>query len=658
MDTTQLTHPARAELARSLRRRYQAATSRAKKQILAEFIAVTGYHPKYAIHVLNAPEPADPGPRGRVRPSLYDEAAKQALIILWEASDRVCGKRLKPLLKILLPALERHGHLKLEEELRAKLLAMSAATIDRLLRAPRRAAHGKPRRRAVPAIRRRVPVRTFADWHDPPPGSMEMDLVAHCGESTRGSYIHSLVLTDIASGWTESAPLVVRERTLLVETLDRIRLGLPFSLRALDVDNGSEFINETMIEYCVRHGIELTRSRPYRKNDQAWIEQKNGAVVRKLLGYRRFEGIAAAQVFARLYGTSRLFVNFFQPSFKLAEKHREGAHVTKRYFPPETPCERLLQAPTIPEPTKGKLREVATSLDPLQLLEEIRALQSHLVALADGSPPVPGTPSAVNLAEFLSSLSGAWRAGEVRPTHAAELRHTRQIQTIVHRDGGVDARPSDQPSTLVRAPTPAPAPSELTDNRVGMPQIDPQIEAQCERQRAEFARRNIRRQHAFALVWPLVCRRLEGRPNMNATELFDELRVQYPGRWHRGQLHAFAQRVRQWREDARARGIEIGSLRYRPSSKPRTRRRPDPLAAIWPEMLQQLESDPDQTAGELLARFQARYPDRYRRGHLRTVQRRFRIWRQQAVQRLICDMEGMTEDLGYHGRSARPKDQP
>jgi Integrase core domain len=657
---TKLNRPLRAELARSLRRRYQAATGRAKKQILAEFIATTGYHPKYAIHVLHAAEPTVSGSRGRVRPSLYDEAAKQALIVLWEASDRVCGKRLKPLLKILLPALERHGHLRLEEGLRTKLLAMSAATIDRLLRAPRRAAHGKPRRRAVPAIRRRVPVRTFADWHDPPPGCMEMDLVAHCGDSTRGSYIHSLVLTDIASGWTESAPLVVRERTLLVETLDRIRVGLPFPLRALDVDNGSEFLNETMLEYCLRHGIELTRSRPYRKNDQAWIEQKNGAVVRKLLGYRRFEGIAAAQVFARLYGTSRLFVNFFQPSFKLAEKHREGAHVTKRYFPPETPCERLLQAPTIPEPVKGKLRDVAASLDPLQLLEEIRALQSYLVALSEGGLPNAGTPSSGNLTEFLSSLPGAWRAGEIRPTHAVEPnpRYLRQIRTIVRHGGGADARLSDQASTPTSASATVPASPASVDNRPQMPPLDPEMEARCERQRAEFARRKIRRQHAFELVWPLICRRLEGRPNMNATELFDELRAQYPGRWHRGQLRAFAQRVGQWREDARARGIEIGSLRYRPSSKPRTRRRPDPLAANWSEMLQQLELDPDQTARELLAQFQARYPNRYCLGQLRTVQRRLRIWRQQAVQRLICDMEGMTEDLGNHARPARPRPQP
>jgi hypothetical protein len=199
-------------------------------------------------------------------------------------------------------------------------------------------------------------MRTFADWNQPAPGSMEMDLVAHCGTVNRGSYVHSLVLTDIASGWTEAAPIVVRAGSLVVETLGRIRDSLPFALRALDVDNGSEFVNDRMIEYCLSHGIELTRSRPYRKNDQAWIEQKNGAVVRKLLGYRRFEGLAAARAITRLYGASRLFVNFFQPSFKLAAKHRDGAKVAKRYHPPQTPCERLLQSESISmaaSPTPG-----------------------------------------------------------------------------------------------------------------------------------------------------------------------------------------------------------------------------------------------------------------------------------------------------------------
>jgi hypothetical protein len=176
----------------------------------------------------------------RNRPSPYDEAARAALIVLWEASDRVCGKRLRALLPILLPALERHGHLRLDEPIRSKVLAMSAATIDRALRAPSSATRQRKPRSVVPEPRRRIRIRTFANWNEPPPGSMEMDLVAHCGDVNRGSYIHSLVLTDIASGWTEAVPIVVREGSLVVETLERIRAGLPFALRALDVDRGTE----------------------------------------------------------------------------------------------------------------------------------------------------------------------------------------------------------------------------------------------------------------------------------------------------------------------------------------------------------------------------------------------------------------------------------
>jgi integrase-like protein len=639
-----LTREARVQLASSLRRRYQAASSKSKKQILGEFVEVSGYHPKYAIHLLNAAEPSAPVRRGRVRPTIYDDAAKQALIVLWEASDRVCGKRLKPLLRILLPALERHGHLKLDDLIRTKVLAMSAATIDRLLRAPRNATRTRKLRRVTPEIRRRIAVRTFADWNEPPPGSMEMDLVAHCGDMNRGSYVHSLVLTDIASGWTECAPLVVRESTLLVEALERVRQGLPFPLRALDVDNGSEFVNETMIQYCLRNGIELTRSRPYRKNDQAWIEQKNGAIVRKLLGYRRFEGIAAAQVLSRLYGASRLFVNFFQPSFKLAEKHRQGAQVTKRYHPPETPCERLLSAETVSDATKGKLREVGSALDPLQLLEEMRAMQSHLVVLAEGGTPSVLSTDQPDLSAFLASLSSAWRSGEVRPTHSVEAkpRYLRRIQTLVHRDAVTPrqiAPPSEAKVVTMGAPP------VVSPDRPPVPKLDPEVERQCEIQRKELARLHIQRRHAFTLIWPLVCRRLESRPNINASELFDELRAQYPGRFHGGQLNAFIHRVRLWRDDARARGVMIGKRTHR-NTKPRARRRPDPFQAHWVEMLQRLDADPDQTALELLIDFQARYPDRYNSQHLRTLQRRLKIWRREAVQRLICEMQGFTTNVG------------
>ncbi len=633
-----MTRGSRTELARTQRKRYLAATIKQKQTILKEFIAATGYHPKSAIRILNA-SPGEKTPRTRLRKPLYDEAARTALIVLWEASDRVCSKRLRALLPVILPSLERYGHLRLDGAVRTRMLTMSAATIDRLLRPARRLAKPTKPRRIVPEPRRKIPVRTFTDWNDPPPGSMEMDLVAHCGDVNRGSYVHSLVLTDIASGWIECAPLVVRDGSLVVEGVDRIRRVLPFSLKALDTDNGSEFINETMIKYCLRHGIELTRSRPYRKNDQAWVEQKNGSVVRKLLGYRRYQGVAAAQTLAKLYGVSRLFVNFFQPSFKLAEKHRQGAHVTKRYGVPQTPCQRLLDAESTPASVKARLGETAIGLDPLKLLEEIRALQSHLVSLADKQTPSESMPTEANLAAFMSGLSEAWRNGEVRPTHLAApaARYARVIA------------PAKIPAvTKTVAPIVPPSPkieAQPTQNKVSTylgPPLDPEIERRCELRQKEYARRYIRRKDAFTLVWPLVCRRLEGRPNMNASELFDELRAMYPGRWHRGQRASFTIRVTQWRKDAVARGIEIGPLKYRQSKIPRGRRRPDPFQEHWADILKLLEEDPDQTAQELMTKIIICYPSSYSCKHLRTLQRRLKIWRKDCVEQLIFEMEGET----------------
>ena len=247
----------------------------------------------------------------------------------------MCGKRLKALLPLLVPALERHGHLKLNDGVRAKLLATSASTIDRLLAVPRGAVEGRPSRvRAKPAIRRSIPVRTFADWNEPLPGFMEADLVCHGGENVAGSFAHT--------GWTECVALAVREGTLIVEALARLKTIMPFPLPGFDTDNGSEFINEVVLAYCAECGIEFTRSRPYRKNDQAWVEQKNGSVVRRLVGYRRLEGLAGSEALSRLYAASRLFVNFFQPSFKLAEKKRVGARPSLPTCVRQLPVGRLV----------------------------------------------------------------------------------------------------------------------------------------------------------------------------------------------------------------------------------------------------------------------------------------------------------------------------
>jgi hypothetical protein len=353
------------------------------------------------------------------RDHVYDAAMREAVIVLWEASDRVCGKRLRPLLPVLVEAMERHGHLQLAAEVRAGVLSMSAATIDRVLKEPRGAAGVRRRRRSPPsaAIRRSVPVRTFSDWGDPAPGYFEADLVSHSGPVTRGSYVQTLVLTDIASGWTECAPLLVREQVLLTEVLDEIRKVLPMVPLGFDTDNDSVFMNETVRDYCAAAGLKFTRCRPYRKNDQAHVEQKNGAVVRRIVGYRRYEGLEAAAALAELYRSVRLFVNFFQPSFKLAEKSRDGAVVRKRYHAPRTPCQRLLEDERVSEEIKAGLRATACRLDPVRLLHDIRAGQEHLVAISDRSGLVErAAPSEPALEEFLKGLRMAWREGEVRPT--------------------------------------------------------------------------------------------------------------------------------------------------------------------------------------------------------------------------------------------------
>ena len=198
--------------------------------------------------------------------------------------------------------------------------------------------------------------------------------------------MQTLTLTDIATGWTECAPLLVREQKLLTEVLDEVRKLMPFRLLGFDSDNDSVFLNATVQDYCEAGGIAFTRCRPYRKNDQAWVEQKNGAVVRHAVGYRRLEGLEAAGALARLYGSLRLFVNHFQPSFKLAEKSRDGARVRKRYHAPASPYQRLLADPRTTAEVRSRVETVHATLDPVRLLREIRSAQQQLVEIADSTP--------------------------------------------------------------------------------------------------------------------------------------------------------------------------------------------------------------------------------------------------------------------------------
>jgi len=496
---------ARDELVAAVADRYARGVRGERGRILDEFAAVTGYHRKHAMRLLRAGQVnriCGPRPGRRI----YDEAVREALIVVWEASDRICGKRLRPLLPILLEAMERHGHIQLVPEVRARLLAMSAATIDRALRDIRQQAGTATRRRSAPsaAIRRSVPVRTFADWDDPPPGFVEADLVAHSGPVARGSFVQTLVLTDIATGWTECAPLLVREQRLLTEVLGELRKVLPFPLLGLDTDNDSVFMNETVRDYCEQAGIEFTRCRPYRKNDQAWVEQKNGAVVRRTIGYRRFEGLEAAATLARLYGAMRLFVNFFQPSFKLAAKVRDGALVRKRYHPPATPCQRLMADLRTSEEVRRRVQKLRAVLDPVRLLQEIRAAQQQLVAIADGTAlGDTAQPTSPTLEQFLSGLRTAWKDGEVRPTSVAKAK----------------------PKRLRRRPDP------------------------------------------FAAVTTELRGWFEEEPWHTSRELLERLQAERPGVYPDGQLRTLQRRLKEWRREAAHRMV-FGTMTANPGVAP------------------------------------------------------------------------------------------
>jgi hypothetical protein len=395
VSTEAISTATRRELVRAVSDRYRGTVSADDKgRILTEFVALTGYHRKHAVRVLRQEVTSK---EARARDRLYDEAVRQALTMLWEAADRVCGKRLKALIPMLVDAMERHGHLDLDPVIKTKVLQVSAATIDRVLANARSHIDGKRKRRSGvgAAIRRSIPVRTFADWRDPAPGFFEIDMVEHCGgPKTDGDYVHTLTLTDIASGWTECVAMRVRDQMLVIEAFDKVAADLPFAMLGVDSDNDSTFMSQAVFDYCKGRKLEQTRSRAYKKNDQAWVEQKNGAVVRRLVGYGRLSGREATKALAQLYESSRLYINFFQPSFKLKSKTRDGARVHKVYFAPATPCERLVAHGGVAPAIKEKLTAQFKSLDPVRLLQEIRTAQRMLSDIAAYGMPTEVAPIA------------------------------------------------------------------------------------------------------------------------------------------------------------------------------------------------------------------------------------------------------------------------
>ncbi len=280
--------------------------------------------------------------------------------------------------------LEQHGELHLERATKEQLLALSPATADRLLQAERERTplRGLSTTKPGTLLTEAVPIRTGTDWEDAQVGFVEVDLVAHCGESVKGEYVYTLTLTDILTGWTECLAVRNRGQQAVFRAIVHARARLPFPLRGIDSDNGVEFLNHHLVCYCQDEQLTFTRSRPSKKNDQAHVEQKNWSIVRHLVGYDRYEGQSAWDALQDLYESVRLSVNFFQPSLKLLSKERLGSKVKKTYDEAKTPYQRVLVSEQVAEEVKERLRQEYLTLNPVVLLQQMQKRQAVLWKLA------------------------------------------------------------------------------------------------------------------------------------------------------------------------------------------------------------------------------------------------------------------------------------
>ena len=393
---------ARWEYLQGVYPRYRQARRREKSRILDEVCRIAGYHRKYAIRLLRGPAPGPVARMPRRRPATYGPAVITALHAIWQAAGYPWSVRLKALLPLWLPWARRR--LRLTPGVERQLLAISPRPIDRRLAASKRQLKKRLYGRTKPGtlLKHHIPIKTDA-WAVTTPGFAEVDLVSHSGNAADGEFIHSLNLTDIHSTWVGTGAVLGKGAAGIQRMVDELRAALPFALRGLDSDNGSEFINGTLYDYCQAHAIQFTRGRPYKKDDNAHVEQKNWTHVRKLLGYVRYDSPAALAAINALYRHElRLFQNLFLPSVKLVTKRRVGSRLRRRYDAPQTPLERVQATPQHDRAKVAALLALRHRLDPFVLAQTIDQKIERLYALANhrqspgpaSSPTPPGPPIA------------------------------------------------------------------------------------------------------------------------------------------------------------------------------------------------------------------------------------------------------------------------
>ena len=362
------------ELLETIKPRYLKANKPEKQKMLDEFTRATGYHRKYAIRVLKNQEQVQNRLKRKTKTykTIYRGKVVQALEQIWEIYGQICSKRLQPFLPEALKVLERCQEMEFSKDTKELLLKISSASIDRCLRPIRiQSAHGLSTTKPGSLLKNLIPVQTFTEWDVEQPGFMEIDLVAHCGNTSEWQYLNTLTCTDLATGWTDVTALLHRSQAMVSAAICHMRQRLPFPLLGIDSDNGSEFINELLYRYCQDEKITFTRSCPYQKNDQAHVEQKNWSVVRHTVGYDRWETEQELTLLENIYQDLRYYINFFQPSFKLLAKERIGKRTIKRYDPAKTPYQRVLERPDISLQAKARLTYLYLKLNPAELRRRI-----------------------------------------------------------------------------------------------------------------------------------------------------------------------------------------------------------------------------------------------------------------------------------------------
>ncbi len=372
----------RWEYLKAIYPRYHQAARLEKQRILDEFCQVTRYHRKSALRLLNGPPPARQPRAPRRRPPTYGPRVIQVLAAIWRAAGYPWSLRLQALLPLWLPWARRR--FRLTPALEAQLLRLSPRQMDRRLAPARRPGQTGRYGGTKPGtlLKHHIPLRTDR-WDVTVPGFTEIDLVAHAGECADGEFAHSLNLTDIHTTWVETRAVLGRGQHAVQQALEEMRQTLPFRLQGIDSDNGSEFINAHLLRYCQRHGIQFTRGRPYKKDDNAHIEQKNWTHVRKLLGYVRYDAPAAVAAMNALYRQElRILQNLFLPSVKLVRKVRVGSRIRRVYDRPQTPFERVLACPEADPRKVAQLQALRQQLDPFALAEAIDQQLTQLYALA------------------------------------------------------------------------------------------------------------------------------------------------------------------------------------------------------------------------------------------------------------------------------------